>query len=129
MVPIASCIPFPFFALCDVMLTMLVCATYWLSMHLCTLAYIFMHESCLLVCRPCFNTMKLWKFDPNLHLSPVDPTFCLRSRLFVCFLVSLLAMSIMLICFMPLSHALCISFFPLLVCWFLVLAFACTHME
>ena len=55
---------------CDAMLTMLVCATCWLSMHLYTLAYMFMHESCLLVCRPCFNTMKLWTFDPNLHLSP-----------------------------------------------------------
>ena len=49
--------------------------------------------------------------------------------LLACFLVSLLAMSIMLICFMPLSHALHISFFPLLVYWFLVLAFACTHMK
>ena len=48
----------PFSALCDDMLTMLVCATRWLSMHLYTLAYMFMHESCLLVCRPCFNTMK-----------------------------------------------------------------------
>ena len=94
------------------------------SMHLCTLACMFMHESCLLMCNPCFNTMKLWKFDLNLHLSPVDTTFCLPSCLFACFLVSLLAMSIMLICFMPLSHALCRSFFSLLVCWFLVLAFA-----
>ena len=49
--------------------------------------------------------------------------------LLACFLVSLLAMSIMLICFMPFSHALHISFFPLLVYWFLVLAFACTHMK
>ena len=63
------------------------------------------------------------------------PTFapCGHHLLFafslVCILVSLLAMSIMLIYFMPLSHALCISFFPLLVCWFLVLAFTCTHIE
>ena len=33
MMPIASCIPFPFFTLCDNMLTMLVCATHWLSLH------------------------------------------------------------------------------------------------
>ena len=54
---------------CDAMLTMFVCGTRWLSMHLCTLAHMSMHESFLLVCRPCFNTMKLWMFDPNLHLS------------------------------------------------------------
>ena len=41
----------------------------------------------------------------------------------------MLAMSIMLICFIPLSHALCIFFLLLLVCWFLVFAFACTHKE
>ena len=41
----------------------------------------------------------------------------------------MLAMSIMLICFMPLSHAFCIFFLPLLVYWFLDFAFACTHME
>ena len=54
---------------CDAMLTMFVCGTRWLSMHLCTLAHMSMHESFLLVCRSCFNTMKLWMFDPNLHLS------------------------------------------------------------
>ena len=91
MMPVASCIPFPFAASCDDMLTMLVCATHWLSMHPYTLAYMFMHESCLLVCRPCFNTMKLWTFDPNLHLSLVDTTFCLPFYLFVFFLVYLLA--------------------------------------
>ena len=90
--------------------------------------------SSMLVCRPCFNTMKLWTFDPNLHLSTMDTTFCLPFYLFAfllvyLLLVSLLTMFIMLICFMPFSHALCISFFPLLVCWFLVLVFACTHME
>ena len=70
-----------------------------------------MHESCLLVCRPCFNTMKSWKFDPNLHFSLTNTTSCLLSRLFACFLISLLAMSIMLVCFMPLSYALCIFSF------------------
>ena len=89
--PVASCILFPFSALCNVMLTMLVCSTRWLSMHLCTLAYMFMHESCLLVCHPCFNVMKLWTFDPNLHLSPVDTTFCLLSCLFAFSLVCLLS--------------------------------------
>ena len=35
----------------------------------------------------------------------------------------------MLSCFTPLSYAFCILFLPLLVYWFLVFAFACTHME
>ena len=154
---LASCIPFPFSTLCDDMLTMPVCATHWLSMHLYMLAYMSMHESCFLVCCPYFNTIKLWTSDPNLHLSPVNTTFCLPFYLFVFFLVCLfacllysflvclfaclscgsscllpyaiLAISILLVCFVPFAHDLHIFFFPLLVCWFLVLVFACTHME
>ena len=76
---------------CDAMLTMFVRATRWLSMHLYTLAHMFMHESCLPVCCPCFNTMKLQKFDPNLHWSLVDTTFCLLSCLFAFWLVCLLS--------------------------------------
>ena len=120
---------FPFSAPHDDMLVILVCATHWLSTHLYMLVYMFMHESCLLVCCPCFNTMKLWASDPNLHLSLADTTFCLHLALFVCLFVCLpvfsfcapclsyllshamLAMSIMFICFMPLSHALCIFSF------------------
>ena len=98
MMPVASCIPFPFFALGDDMLAMLVCATHWLYMHLYTLAYMSMHESCLLVCRPCFNTMKLWTFDPNLHLSLADTIFvrflaCFPFFLFACFLLCLPCLS------------------------------------
>ena len=100
----------------NVMITMLVYATCWLFMHLYMLAYMFMHESRLLVCHPYFNTMKLWTFDPNLHLPSWTPPFvcflaCLPFHLFACFLVSLLAMSIMFICLMPLSCALCIFSF------------------
>ena len=95
---VASCIPFPFPAPWDDMLAMLAFATRYLSMHLQMLAYMFMHESCLPVCYLCFNIMKLWTFDPNLHLSLTDTTFCLLSCLFVfslvclfaCFLISLL---------------------------------------
>ena len=54
---------------------------------------------------------------------------CLSCGLLCLLPYAMLAMSIMLICFMPLSHALCIFFLPLLVCWFLVFVFACTHME
>ena len=124
----------PFSALHDVMLTMFVCATCWLSMHLYTLAYMSMHESCLLVCHLCFNTMKLWTFDPNLHLSLADTTFCLASHLFVFSLVCLL--SCFFACYVYHAYLLYASFIcflhlflPLLVCWFLVFAFACTHME
>ena len=111
---------------CDDMLTMLICATRWLSLHLYSLAYMSMHESCLLVCRPCFNTMKLWTFDPNLHLSLMDTTFCMFSCSFslffcVCFLACLLLHA-------PFICSLHI-FLPLLVYWFLVFAFACMHME
>ena len=87
MMLVAPCIPFPFFALHDGLHTMLVCATRWLSMHLYTLAHSSMHESCLLVCRPCFNIMNLWIFDPNLHLSLVDTTFCLLFACLVAFLL------------------------------------------
>ena len=100
------------------LLTLLVCGTRWLSMHLYTLVYMFMHESCLLVCHPHFNIMKLWTPDPNLHVSLADTPFCLLSYLFTfclfvfflaclptCLfthiLVSILAMSITPICFMP----------------------------
>ena len=135
MMPVASCIPLPFFASGDDVLTMLVCATRWLSMHLYTLVYMSMLESCLLVCRPCFNTMKLWTFNLNLHLSLTDTDFCLLSCLFAFSLACLLAflffayhiyraylLYISFVCILNL-------FFPLLVCWFLVFTFACTHME
>ena len=50
-----------------------------------------MHESCWLVCCSHFNTMKLWKFDPNLHFSLTDTTFCLLYCLFAFSLVCLLS--------------------------------------
>ena len=117
MLPIPSCIPFPFSTSCDDMLTMLICPTCWLYMHLYTLVYMFMHESCLLVCHLCFNTIEPWTFNPNLNLSLADTTFCLFSRLcapfclfvcylacllshmFSCILVAMLAISILLVCF------------------------------
>ena len=91
MMPVASCIPFPFSAPCDDMLTMFVCATCWLYMHLYMLAYMSMHESCLLVCRPCFNIMKLWTFDSNLNLSLANTNFCSFSCLFAFSLVCMLS--------------------------------------
>ena len=114
----------PFSALCDNMLTMLVCATHWLSMHLYILAYMFMHESCMLVCLSHFNTMKSWTFDPNLHLSLADTPFCVFSLLVClhCLLVSFLAFVTCCVFIYAFSfHCLSASF--------LFFAFACTHME
>ena len=144
MMLVASCIPFPFSAPCDDMLAMLIYATCWLSMQLYTLAHMSMHESCVLVCRPCFNTMELWAVDPNLHLSLVDTTFCLPFIVYLpsCLLSCLIAFSFVyllscsfafhvyhayqlyasFICFLHL-------FLPVLVCWSLVFAFACTDKE
>ena len=82
----------PFLLCAMILLTMLVYATHWLSMHLYTLVYMFMHESWLLVCCPYFNKMKLRTLDLNLHLSLADTPFCLLSCLFTfCLFVSFLA--------------------------------------
>ena len=97
----------PFSTPRNAILTMLVYAIRWLSMHLYTLAYMFMQESCLLVCRLYFNTMKLWAFNPNIHLSLADTTFCLLFCLF--------AFTCTLVCFIPIAPYLCIFSFH---CWF-----------
>ena len=134
MMLVVTCVHFPLSTSCDDMLAILVCATRWLSMHLYTLAYMSMHESCLLVCHLCFNIMKLWTSDRNLHLSLADTTVCLLSCLFAFSLVSLL--SCFFACHVYRAYLLYASFIcylhvflPLLVCWLLVFAFACTHME
>ena len=95
------------------------------------LAHMFLYESFLLVCRLCFNTMKLWTFDPNLHLSLADTTFCSFSCVFAFPLVCLLLYLPCLSCLFTLCLFICYLhlFLPLLVCWFLVYAFACTRME
>ena len=127
---VALCISFPFFAPCDDVLTMLVCATSRLSLHLYMIAYISMHESCLLVCRPCFNTMKLWTPDLNLHFSLLDTPFCLLVCPFTHLLTFLLCLPCLSCLFaLGLFHILFPSLLPSLVCWFLVFAFACTHTE
>ena len=106
------------------------------------LAYMFMHESCLLVCHPWFNTnevMEIWSkptFVPRgHHLLLVFLFACLFAILLVCLLACFLtSLYLCLPCLSRLS-ALCLLictlylFLPLLVCWLLVFAFACTHME
>ena len=127
MMSVASCIPFPFPILGDALLTMLVCTTRWLSLHLYMLAYMSMHDFLLIVCHPYFNTMKLWTSDPNLHLSLADTTFCLFACLFSRSFVHLACpISCHILCLPCLSclFVLCLFicslrlFLPLLVCWF-----------
>ena len=117
----------------------------WLCLHFSACVYMYMHESYLLVCLPCFNTMKLWTSDPNLHLSLADTTFCLLSCMFaylssfflVCLRISLvLSPATRYACHVCHAYLLYASFIhslhiflPLLVYLFLVFAFACTHME
>ena len=84
----------------------------WLSMHLYMLAYMFMHESCLLVCRPYFNTMKSWTSNPNLHLSPRGHHLLFDFFLvclFACFLVCLPSSSLayLIACYVS-CHMLCL---------------------
>ena len=107
MMSVASCIPFPFSVPCDDMLTMLIYATHWLSMHLNMSVCMSMHKSCLLMCCPCFNTMKLRTFNPNLHLSLVDTIFCLFSCLFAFLLICLLSclFALSLVCSHPCFYA------------------------
>ena len=84
----------PFSAPCDDILAMLVCATCWLYMHIYTLAYMFMHESCLLVCRPCFNTNEVMDILSQPTFVPRGHHFllvCLFTFLFAVLLVCLLA--------------------------------------
>ena len=56
-----------------------------------TLAHMFMHESCLLVCRPCLTQ---WGYGHSIqtYICPLwTPSFCLPLYLFVFFLVCFLA--------------------------------------
>ena len=74
---------------------------FYAYLHAC---FMFMHESCLLMCHPCSYTMELWTFDPNLHLSFKDTPFLFDNMLVCLILCSscLLpyAMLVMLVCFM-----------------------------
>ena len=60
MMPVASCIPLPFFAPCDDTLAMLVCSTHWLSIHSRTPPFVCL-LACLLaflfLCLPCLSCL------------------------------------------------------------------------
>ena len=96
----------------DALLAMLVCATCWLSKHLYTLAHMSMHESCLLMSRPCGHLIQTY-IRPSRTPPFVCFLACLPFYLFACFVASSFAMPIMLICFMH-FHMLCIFSFPCL---------------
>ena len=93
-----------------------------LCLHFYTFVYMFMHESCLLMCRPCFNTMKLWIFDSNIHLSLADTTFCLLSCVFAClsscFLVCLCILLVLspATCYACHVYHICLAYFPSIAC-------------
>ena len=63
------------------------------------------------------------------HLLFVFLFVCRLFCLFACILASLFTMSIVLVCFMPISRTLCALSFHCLSASFLVFGFACTHME
>ena len=92
----------------------------------------------LMPIRPCLDVTicdaSPWCRLLRAYLSLTDATFCLLSYLFVFSFVCLL--SCFFTCHVYHTYLLYASFigflhlfFPLLVCWFLVFAFACTHME
>ena len=102
-------------------------------MHFYMLAYMSMHESCLLVCRPCFNTKKLWTFNPNLHCPSWTPPFVrllssLSAYLSLSCLLShaMLTIFILLVCFAPFAHYLYISF-PSIACLLVSCLYLCMY--
>ena len=113
---------FPFSAQCDDMLTMLVYATHWLYMHLYTLAYMSMHESYWLVCRPCFNKMK-YGHSIQTYICPswTPPFVCFLACFPACLLVSFLAFVTCYACYIYLACLLC-TLFPLSTHLFLSIA-------
>ena len=68
----------------------------------------FMHKSCLLVCHPYFNTMKLWTPNLKLHLSLLNTTFCLLAMLLVCHIACLLASLFLCLPYLPCLSASCL---------------------
>ena len=102
--------------------------TFYASLHTCLHVHAWVLLASVSSILQHNEAMDIWSkltFVPHRH-------HLLFAFLFVCllacFLISLLAMAIMLICFLPFSYALRISFFPLLVCWFFVPTFECAQM-
>ena len=94
----------------------------------CTLVYMFIHESCLLVCHPCFNTMRFMDIRSK-------PTFvpCEHHLLFAILLVYLLLVVCYLAC-LPLcsyvcSHLVCYACHCYLACSFCALLLLSMHLS
>ena len=102
------------------------CLCHLLAFYASLHSHMFMHESCLLVCYPYFNTMKLWTSNPNLHLSLVGTTFCLHFCLFahlpICFLACLFILGL------AMSPAICYACHVYLACLLWTLCTLSTHL-
>ena len=116
MMLVALGIPFPLSAPCDDMLA--TCLFMTPVGFLCIFTHLITCPCMSLVCHPCFNTMKLWTFDPNLHLSLADTTCCLLSYLFA----FLLVLAFLLLCLPCLS---CLSTLCLIHMLYASLSFHC----
>ena len=130
----------------------------WYACHAClchplafyaSLQYLFTWSCMSLACQCVVHASTQWSYRNSIqtYIGPswTPPFVCIFACLLIClfaFLLvclswglpcllpyAMLAMSILLVCFEPFAHYLRISFFPLFVYWFLVFAFACTHME
>ena len=117
MMSVASCTPIPFSIPWD---DWLPCFFVTPVGFMCIITRLF---TCLCMCHPFFNTMRLWTSDPNLHLSFVDTTFCLLSCLFTfaCCFLSCLSALLIVFCLHPVWYA-CRCYLACLFCTLLLLS-------
>ena len=102
----------------------LLCAThlaFFTSLHLCTFANMFMHES---VFCPYSNPMELWTLNPNLHLSSQVTIFYLITCLFASLCASHVCLPLFGIFSQLFFSMLFLPFVSLLVCWLVSFVFA-----
>ena len=116
----------------DNMLAMLFCTTLWLSMHRYTLAYMSMqvlltNVSSMLQHNEAMDIRSKPTFVPCGHCPCLFAIllcfpFCSHPNFYVCHVYHVYLLYASLLCSLHL-------FLPQLICWFLVFAFAYTHME
>ena len=145
MMPVASCTRIPFSTPFD---DCLPCFFMPLVGFMCIFTRFFTCSCMSLACQCVIHALTQWGYKHLIqtyicplwtppfvcYLTCLPFTCCLLSCLSAPLLVCLLAyampiIAILLVHFVPFCYYLCISPFPLLVYWFLVFAFACTHME
>ena len=142
MISVASCIPFPFSASCNDMLTMLVCAPVG---FVCIFTRLLICSCMNLACWCVIHASTQWSRGHSIqtYICPSWTPFvllfvrpfclfvcylaCLLARVFPCILVVMLAISILLVHFASFCYYLHI-FLPSLICWFSCLClFVYTH--